>query len=334
MLDIYVYTPDFNLLHMESKVTSVQWHLKYNDAGTVEMHTDTENDIVNKILPSANSDVIIVQGNNAAWLSGLTDITDNYDFGVFGKTLNYMLNWRIVNPFSATDTTENIIRQKVIEQFMTSGNKKIDNFILGSVIGGTSTVTYGFEDKQKTLFEVVQELCSIDNLGFKIDFDTDNEKFVFNIYRGIDRTADQTARPALIFSEDEKNISDLQYTYMQQDYYSTGYYEQKDEETEIVSYIEVSKDDVTGFKRREKILKAKTAEEGKIELDADNKIEQIEGEIRNIKYEKDYYLGDIVTVQKKIGDTLIVQNKRIVEVVQVHEPLNSYEKPILENEVI
>ena len=46
---------------------------------------------------------------------------------------------------------------------------------------------------------------------------------------------------------------------MQQDYYSTGYYEQKDEETEIVSYIEVSKDDVTGFKRREKILKAKTA---------------------------------------------------------------------------
>ena len=52
MLDIYVYTPDFNLLHVESKVTSVQWHLKYNDVGTMELHTDTKRELIDKIIPA------------------------------------------------------------------------------------------------------------------------------------------------------------------------------------------------------------------------------------------------------------------------------------------
>ena len=87
MQDVYFYTPEFELLHIESKVTSIQWGLRYADTGTLELHTDTKNDVVGKVLPHTQNDVIVVQDGNAAWVHGITDMDGNYDFGVFGKTL-------------------------------------------------------------------------------------------------------------------------------------------------------------------------------------------------------------------------------------------------------
>ena len=75
-------------------------------------------------------------------------------------------------------------------------------------------------------------------------------------------------------------------------------------------------------------LSADTESEGAVELNNDKSTEQIEGKLLpfRIAYGMDYDLGDIVTA-KKIGNVLVVQNKRIVEIVIVHEPLNSYVKP-------
>ena len=334
MQDIYFYTPEFELIHVESKVTSMQWHLKYADVGTMELHTDKKSKLANKLLPYGDKDFIVTQEDNAAWVNGVTDLGGTYDLGVYGRTLNHMLVWRVVSPFTLNYTIETIIRQKVTEKFITAGNNKIDNFILGLEMGGTSSTTYTLEDKQIMLLELVKGLCGIDKLGFKVEFNTDIDKYVFNIYKGLNRTAEQTERKALIFSQDEKNINDIKYTFMAQDYYSVGYVKEKINATEtteeIITFNEIVKDNVTGFKRREMLLNTDNEDEVKAKLEQAKKIEQLEGEVRNIKHGIDYNLGDLVTVQSKIGNQLIVQNKRIVEVVQVHEPLNSYEKPIFE----
>ena len=310
-------------LHTETMTTSTQWHLKYADIGTMEFNTDVYSDLIPYILPQAHSDIIAVQGNKSAWIHAETDITgDELNFMINGKTLNFMLNWRIVQPYTITDTVENIIRNLITSKFMTSGNNFISNFALADVIGGTSTTTYTIEDKPKPLFEVVQELCAIDNLGFSIDIV--NETFVFRLFRGLDKTQDQTDRPTVILSEDEKTLSKSEYIFIQDNYYSSGYYAVTADE--VTTWTEIIKDNLTGFYRRECILNDTEESKATEALKEMAKTEEISGQAENINYS----LGDLVTVQRKIGNALVIKNKRITGIDIVIEPNNNSETPVLE----
>ena len=208
-------------LHSEHKTTSTQWRLRYADVGTFEFNTDIYSDLISYILPNT-ADIIVVDGNKSAWVHAETDITgDELNFMINGKTLNHILSWRKVSPFTSTNTIENIIRGLITTAFMTAGNNLISNFALASAIGGTSSTTYT-TDKAKPLFDAVKELCAIDDLGFAIDIV--NEQFIFKLYRGLDKTQEQTDRTAVILSEDLKTLTESEYIYMQDNYYSCGYY--------------------------------------------------------------------------------------------------------------
>lgn len=313
---------ELTFLHTEANTISLQWFLRYNDIGRVEYHTDIKNDLIPLILPE--NDIIIVQNNQSAWIHSKTDILNiQSDFMLNGETLNCMLNWRAVKPFEMTDTVENIIRSLITDKFMTAGNNYISNFKLANTIGGTSVTTYNLlEEKSKSLLEVVRELCKIDDLGFSVD--VINEELVFKLYRGLDRTQDQTDRPAVTLSEDEKTLYESEYYNSQMDYYSHGIYP-----SDLETWTDIQKDNVTGFRRREKVLYSSTETEAIEELSEFKKREEIRGKAE-IQYGKDYNLGDILTIQRKIGEALIVKNERVTGVDIVYE--NSYvnETPILE----
>ena len=57
--------------------------------------------------------------------------------------------------------------------------------------------------------------------------------------------------------------------------------------------------------------------------------EEISGKAE-VVFGTDYNLGDLITVQRKIGNTLIIKNKRVIGVDIVIEPNNESETPILE----
>ena len=102
-----------------------------------------------------------------------------------------------------------------------------------------------------------------------------------------------------------------------------------DEEADVTTWTEIVKDTATGFYRREKVLSATEETEATTELKDHKKTEEINGKAEVI-YGVDYNLGDIVTVQRKIGNTLIIKNKRVIGVDIVIEPNNDSETPILE----
>jgi len=328
MQDIYVYTPEFELLHIENRLTSVQWTECFADVGKLELHTDTKSDLVPVLME--NKDAIILQGDAAALVTGITDVRGSFDFAAYGRTLSQMLLWRVVQPFAMTDTRENIIRKKVQEAFMESGDKYISGFTMAATVGGTSKVTYEVAEEPKLLLEVVQELCAPEKLGFAIDFRPDTKQFVFGLMRGTDRSAGQTVRTPLFFSEDERNFSETQYVYNGENYRTCGYRKITAEDGELVTFGEVIKDVKTGFYRRESILSGETESEAAAALAERKNTEEIEGSTQRVVFGTDYGLGDIVTVQKLVGDTLIVKDKRIKEVWRVFERLNSYERPTME----
>ncbi len=336
MRDIYIYTPEFKPVCIESRVTSMLWELHYDEQGTFELHTSQDRPLLQHVIGAASRDeeYFFIQGKNAGIMTGISVPAEINDFSVYGKTLSHMLQWRVVKPFSAEDTAENIIRQKVQEAFMDGKSENyIESFAMAAPLGNTEKVSYTTES-MKTLYEVVQELCRPQGLGFEIAPDLSWKQLVFSVLRGTDRSTVQDARLPLIFSADNKNIEGLSYTVLSDTYASCGYYEkttepQEDSDAEpTVSYPVIVKDDKTGFRRREAVLSGTEYEEARAELIEAAREKEMEGEARSLLYGKDFALGDIVTVQKQIDRQLLTQHKRISAVRIVYEPGQEYEKPI------
>lgn len=326
MEDLYVYTPEFELLHIENRLTSVQWTECFQDVGKTEIHTDAKSDLVRVLL--ANKDAVLVQGDKSAMVMGITDVRGNLDFGVYGKSLSFLLSKRVVQPFTMRDTVENIIVKKVGEAFESPGDRYL-SIRIDSNLGDTSKTTYTTEEA-KTLLDIVKALCEPEKLGFSLQFEPVARRYVFRLYRGTDRSAGQWVQTPLFFSEDERNFAETQYTYNAEQYASCGYRKLPSEDGETTSYKEVIKEAQTGFYRRECILPGETEEDAVKELSEKKCTEVIEGTAHNVVFGRDYGLGDIVTVQKMIGNTLVAKNKRVKEVWRVFESLNTYERPTLE----
>ncbi len=336
MRDIYVYTPTFVPVCIESRVTSMQWEVCYDAHGTFELHTSQDRPLLQKVLEAIAQDkeYIFMQGENAGVMTGLSVPPGISDFAIHGKGLSYMLKWRVVKPFSAKDTAENIIREKVREAFMDRGSVGyISGFEMAPALGDTERIDYATEN-MKSLYDVVQDICRPQGLGFDIACNIASKQFLFSLCRGTDRSTAQSARVPLIFSEDNKNIEGLEYTVLADGYASCGYYQKTTEPSEgsngeaTVSYPEITKDEKTGFWRREMVLSATDYEEAHAELLQAAWGKEMEGEAKIIRYGTDFALGDIVTVQKQFDRQLLTQHKRISSVRIVYEPKQEYEKPI------
>ena len=79
-------------------------------------------------------------------------------------------------------------------------NRKISNFVF--VPSTDPKITRLKIDNQYTgdcLYDVIKGLCEENNIGFKIVL-TDENKFAFSLYAGVDRSYEQTENPYVVFS--------------------------------------------------------------------------------------------------------------------------------------
>ncbi len=83
----------------------------------------------------------------------------------------------------------------------------------------------------------------------------------------------------------------------------------------------------TGIYRWEEILSAQTESEAQDELTRKKRIQDISLVARDMKYGKDYELGDIIRVQKTAGGVRFAQKKRVVAVNIWYEQGNSGQQP-------
>lgn len=55
--------------------------------------------------------------------------------------------------------------------------------------------------------EILPEICAATDLGIRMFFDHDNKKHVFDVYKGIDHTFEQTENPSILFGDDFGNLA-------------------------------------------------------------------------------------------------------------------------------
>ena len=191
-------------------------------------------------------------------------------------------------------------------------------------------------------------------MGWKGILDRDNKCIEFDCYEGTNRTIDQVEdgnthedlseltheeleeytheelqgtvkHPFIIFSEKKKNLLEGKTTDDDTNYKNVGYAAGKGEnEDRLITVIGTA----TGFDRREVFIDLNNIEdpdelksEGQKKLDTYKTIKSVEGkvyQIPNMEYEKDFFLGDLVTIESD-G---IYEDKRIIQAKEIYERNN------------
>lgn len=191
-------------------------------------------------------------------------------------------------------------------------------------------------------------------LGWNLPLNRNEKCFYFDSVEGVDRTINQISNPTthemlshmtheelqaythkqlegtikhpyIIFSEKKKNLLNPKVTDDNSNYKNVGYVGGKGENEDRLI---ISVGEATGFNRRETFIDLNNVEdpdelvsEGKKSLAENKIIQSIEGNIRevpNMEYEKDWNLGDLVTIESD-G---IYEDKRIIQVKEIYERNN------------
>ena len=102
-----------------------------------------------------------------------------------------------------------MLNENIIEPILVA--RQIDNFVFEASTDPLITeLTIEAQYNGENLYNTIQTLCQINNIGFKITL-TDNGFFVFKLYSGTDRSYDQLINPYVTFSPKFENIINSNY---------------------------------------------------------------------------------------------------------------------------
>lgn len=200
-----------------------------------------------------------------------------------------------------------------------------------------------WQSRYKNLADELEKIGLVSGMGWNIEIDTVNEKYVFKVLEGRDLTVNQSNLPPAIFSPEFNTLGQLSYTESDLNYRNFAVVGGQGEgiERRIVTV-----GDSAGFERFELFVDARDVEEetqGENDEEPTPRPEQdiiddlinrgehalteyeqeiyVEGQAltkSRLEYEKDYDLGDIVTLQNK--DWGITMDARITGVTEIYEP--------------
>jgi Siphovirus ReqiPepy6 Gp37-like protein len=196
-----------------------------------------------------------------------------------------------------------------------------------------------WQSRYKNLAEEMINISSLSELGWDVFLDIQQNKWVFDVDEGRDLTVNQSVLPPVIFSPQFESLQSLHYTESELNYKNTAYVAGQGEgiERRIVLV-----GDATGLNRHEIFVDARDIAEqteddppvNRPEADIINDLtlrgqqqlndfiqeQYLEGQVltkSRLIYEKDYDLGDIVTLQNR--DWNITMDIRLTGVKEIYE---------------
>jgi Siphovirus ReqiPepy6 Gp37-like protein len=200
------------------------WTERYNSWGEFQIITPSTYD--NRDLFQTDVRIGMKESNRVMKIESVTDQFDEDGkkmLTIVGREITKLLDERVampamasltVNPkWSITGTPGNIARY-IFDQICVLGAMSPNDVIpfyqagtflpAGSIPEPTDVVTIDFDPG--TVYYAIQQICQVWSLGFRLAKDGDTGHIYFDIYTGDDRTSNQTARPAVIFSMDMESI--------------------------------------------------------------------------------------------------------------------------------
>jgi len=254
-----------------------------------------------------------------------------------GKFLTGYLNRRIVWGTEILNTTSEVAMRSLVSNnsiSATDTNRNINNLILGTLNNFTGNVDY--QTSYKNVADELESLSNTSNLGYRINFDTINKQLVFEVYKGLDRSVNQSINAKSIFSKQFENILEQEYTDSLNNYKNLCLIGGMGEgvarklvtigNSSGLDRFEVFNDQKSLSNEVDSIVMSDTdynnllIAKGNETLAENIDIKTFDSKINinsNLKYKVDYDLGDIITfVSKQWG---VTSNTRITEISEIYE---------------
>lgn len=182
-----------------------------------------------------------------------------------------------------------------------------------------------WQTRYKNLAEELEQISRLTNIGWHIYLDFDSKMWIFDIYNGRDFSASQDINPPVIFSSQFENVKSQEYTESLIGYGNYAIVAGQGEGAE--REIAMVGDDATGLDKHVIFVDARDIENtadliprGEAKLSEHKRNISFQSEVLPLgpfQYQKDWDVGDIVTVQNK--DWNITMDTRITEVEEVYE---------------
>lgn len=335
-MDIYVLDEKAEILDIVDVFQSVIWTVQYYSQGDFELivpATKKNIDLMQKDrLLCRDKDITKDTFKNVMVIEDIkieSDWEEGDKLTVSGKSLKSIVGRRVV--WKQTNLTGNleagiryVLNENVIDPEKES--RKIANVELDEVAGITDTI-----DAQllgNNIAEWIESICSTHEIGW--DMYVRSKKYIFRLYKGTDRTYNQTEVPAVVFSDEYDNLLESIYTYERGDYKNAALI---GGEGEGVNQRTTTIGEATGLQRYETYIDGSSVSSngaiiteeqyykllqdyGKEQLNEVSDTESFEGNVvsdGNYKLNQDYFLGDLVQVKNEFG---IEATPRIIEIIE------------------
>lgn len=335
-MDIYVLNGLNGIVDVISSYQSVIWTKQYFGQDDFQLIVNASTLNVDILKPGAylvrdcdiTSDgyknVMVIQNYQLDF-----DTEKGWMLTLTGKGLkNFILSKRIVwSQTNLTGYAEAGIRQVITENIISPSvnARAVSNFILDTSQGFTETIDVQLFGEN--IAEWMESICTTYNYGW--DVYISNGKYVFKLYKGVDRTYDQSSVIPVVFSPEFDNLLSSSYKYEMGNYKNAALIGGEGEGT---SQRTASIGTATGLNRNEDYIDGSSVssngeiitvetytkmleEYGQTQLDQTAYTQSFSGNIDSeglFKLNQDYFLGDIVQIENEKG---IKATPRIVEII-------------------
>lgn len=323
-MDILVLDQTFTSIKPIDTYYSLIWTVRYAKGGDFELYIPFAEDVFTYLK---EGNYLSLHGSDRIMFIEDMELSTNPEDGTFltvsGRSLESMLTRRIVwDETVLSGSLQSGILKLLNENVIAPQDsaRRIDNFIFEPttdpyILAQTIEAEFWGEE----LYEVITELCSSKQIGFKVTL-SDDDKFIFKLYRGMDHSYNQEINPYVVFSpefENLKNSSYLMSSKMQKNVTLI-----KGEESGWAHRMETLGTG-SGIARREiftdasgvkseteegyipdNIYKERLKQKGKEVLDENKFVNVFESGAdvnKTFQYDKDFTLGDVVQLQNEQG---------------------------------
>ncbi|MDE6777610.1 MAG: siphovirus ReqiPepy6 Gp37-like family protein [Oscillospiraceae bacterium] len=343
---LYVWKFDgekYQKIGIIDNATSIIWVRRFQNAGEFEIYIHATKNLFELFM---QEELLITRHDvpESAMIPERIELTTDSENGnyliISGKSAESILGRRIIQRMSTySGTVEVCMRYFVGICLVTPHNgnrRRIKQVKFTDLHNYPETINKQITGKN--LLEAISDICATYGYGFKLSFTGEN--FIFDVYKGTDRSLHQSENKFVIFSPEFDNIGETSYIYDKSGYYNAvtiaGEGEGKDRKIYNVWSSSSSIEEISGLSLREvwidarntssnaeseelsneeyeKILKQQAVEE----LERCKSTIEFSGEVLDTglyKFGIDYELGDTVSIVNSFGISGTAIVKEITEV--------------------
>lgn len=197
-MNLWIFDQDFNKMGLVSTYRSLVWEEAYQNRGVFTLVVNDTQENINLLL--IDRIIYMTDKKTAMVIKYRKFISENQTIEIRGFTTLDFIDQRGLLGTTLINNAEQGMRQTL------SNNLRGFPSITQSETKGY-TETIGAQYSNTLLLPMFSEISVQAELGIRMLFDHENKRHVFDVYKGIDRTFEQSTNPPVMFSEQWGNLA-------------------------------------------------------------------------------------------------------------------------------